>query len=116
VVADEEGRMTLWTWILLTCAAAFAIKLLGYLVPQSLLDRPIVHTMAGALTIALLASLTATNTLGNGSALALDSRLLGLGVAGIALWRHAPFWLVVVLGAVATALGRLAGLLTEEEP
>lgn len=102
--------MSLRGWVLAAAAVAYAIKLAGYLVPQEWLDRPVVHTVAGALTIGLLASLTTTNTFGLGQGLALDSRVLALIVAFIALRLRAPFWLVVVLGALATALGRLAGL------
>jgi hypothetical protein len=40
----------------------------------------------------------------------LDSRLLALGVAAIALWLKAPYIVVVLAGGLAAALGRLAGL------
>ena len=33
--------MTLWPWVLGACLAAYLIKLAGYLLPQSLLDRPV---------------------------------------------------------------------------
>lgn len=102
--------MSLWSWILLACLTAFFIKLAGYLLPQSLLDRPEFHDLAGALTVGLLASLTVMNTLGNGQAIALDSRLLALLAAAVALHFKAPYIVVVIIGGVAAALGRLAGL------
>lgn len=102
--------MTVWTWVLLACAAAFAIKLSGYLLPQTLLDRPIVAEVAAALTVGLLASLTMLNTVGKGQAIALDSRLLALAAGAIALTLKAPYIVVVLAGALASALGRLAGL------
>jgi len=102
--------MTMWSWILISCATAYGLKLIGYLLPKRVLDRPIVRHVAAVLTVGLLASLVVTNTVTSGQALVLDSRLLGLGVAGVALWRKAPFIVVVILGAVATALGRLVGL------
>ena len=40
----------------------------------------------------------------------LDARALSLVAAGLALWFRAPFLLVVIIGAAAAALGRLAGL------
>jgi len=102
--------MTMWLWILVSCATAYGLKLAGYLLPKRVLDRPVVRNVAAVLTVGLLASLVVTNTVASGQALVFDSRLLALAVAGIALWRKAPFIVVVILGALATALGRLAGL------
>jgi len=102
--------MSLWFWILLAVAAAYVIKLSGYLLPRKLLDRPVVIRLAMGLTVGLLASLTILNTVGKGRAIVLDSRLLALGAAAIALWLKAPYLVVVLVGAIAAALGRLAGL------
>jgi hypothetical protein len=102
--------MNLWTPVLLACAAAFLIKLAGYLLPQSLLDRPVVHELAGALTVGLLASLTVLNTVGKGQSIALDSRLLALAAGAIALKLKAPYIVVVIVGALAAAVGRRFGL------
>jgi hypothetical protein len=102
--------MNLWLWILLAVAAAYVIKLSGYLLPRRLLDRPVVIRLATGLTVGLLASLTILNTVGKGQAIVLDSRLLALGAAAIALWLKAPYLVVVLVGAIAAALGRLAGL------
>ena len=102
--------MSLWFWVLIAAAAAYAIKLSGYLLPRKLLDRPVVIRLATGLTVGLLASLTILNTVGKGQAIVLDSRLLALGAAGIALWLKAPYLVVVLVGAIAAALGRLAGL------
>jgi hypothetical protein len=44
---------------------------------------------------------------GDGQAVVLDARLVGLVVAGLALWRRAPFVVVIVLASAATALVRL---------
>ncbi|NLE17121.1 MAG: AzlD domain-containing protein, partial [Propioniciclava sp.] len=43
-------------------------------------------------------------------ALMLDARLAALGAAAVALWLRAPYLVVVVVGAIAAALARLAGL------
>ena len=102
--------MNLWFWILLAVAAAYAIKLSGYLLPRKLLDRPVVIRLATGLTVGLLASLTILNTVGKGQAIVLDSRLFALGAAAIALSLKAPYLVVVLVGAIAAALGRLAGL------
>jgi len=102
--------MSLWFWILLAVAAAYVIKLSGYLLPRKLLDRPVVIRLAMGLTVGLLASLTILNTVGKGQAIVLDSRLLALGAAAVALWLKAPYLVVVLVGAIAAGLGRLAGL------
>lgn len=102
--------MSLWGWVILAVVASYLIKLSGYLLPQKLLDHPVVIKLAAALTVGLLASLTVMNTVGKGQAIILDSRLLALGVAAIALWLKAPYIVVVLAGGVAAALGRLAGL------
>jgi hypothetical protein len=102
--------MSLWGWVVLAVVAAYVIKLSGYLLPQKLLDHPIVIKLAAALTVGLLASLTVMNAVGKGESIVLDSRLLALGVAAIALWLKAPYIVVVLAGGLAAALGRLAGL------
>ena len=102
--------MNLWLWVLLAAAATYALKLAGYLVPKSLLDRPWVPSLAAALTVGLLASLVVSNTVAKGQGLVFDSRLLGLAAAVVALKFKAPYIVVVIVGGVATAAGRWAGL------
>lgn len=102
--------MTAWVWILTASLIAFLTKLLGYLVPESVLDRPIVRQATTLSTVGLLTALVVANTFGAGQGLVLDARAVSLGVAAIALVLRAPFLLVVVLGAAAAALARLAGM------
>ncbi|WP_442684049.1 AzlD domain-containing protein [Stenotrophomonas sp. JC08] len=99
--------MMLWGWILLGCAAAWAIKFAGYLVPVRWLQSPRMSRVAGCLTIGLLASLTAMNTVSAGTGLALDARLGALIAAALALVLRLPFLVVVLAGAAAAALLRL---------
>ncbi|MCM3687585.1 MULTISPECIES: AzlD domain-containing protein [Kocuria] len=101
--------MSLWFWVLAACALAYALKLVGYLVPDRVLDDPRVGRMAGTVTVGLLAALVVMNAFGSGQALVLDARLGALLVAGVALWLRAPFLLVVALGAVTAAVLRLLG-------
>jgi uncharacterized membrane protein len=101
--------MSLWGWILLACAVSIATKFAGFLVPATLLDNPRMLRVAGALTIGLLAALTAVNTFASGQALQLDARLAALVAAGVALWLKAPFLVVVLAGALAAGVARLLG-------
>ena len=98
--------MTLWGFILLACAATYLTKLAGYAVPARWLQNPRMTRVAGAITVALLASLTVMNTFAAGTALVIDARLASLAAAALALWLRLPFLLVVVLGAVAVGLVR----------
>ena len=98
--------MTLWGFILLACAATYLTKLAGYAVPARWLQNPRMTRVAGAITVALLASLPVMNTFAAGTALVIDARLAALAAAALALWLRLPFLLVVVLGAVAAGLVR----------
>ena len=99
--------MTLWAWIVLGCVAAWAIKFAGYLVPVRWLQSPRMNRVAGCLTIGLLASLTAMNTVSAGQGLAFDARIGALLAAAVALMLRLPFLLVVIVGAAAAAVIRL---------
>lgn len=66
-----------------------------------------VQSVVDLLPAALLASLAIVSTIGDQRSLVLDARVAGLVVAGIALWRRAPFVLVIVLASAATAAVRL---------
>lgn len=102
--------MTAWLWILAASGIAFATKLAGYLAPDSLLDSPAVRRATASVTVGLLASLVVTNTFSSGQSLVLDARVAALVAAAVALRLRAPFLLVVMVGAVAAALARVAGM------
>ncbi len=101
--------MSLWVWILMACVVSFATKFVGYLVPERLMDNPRMLRVAGALTIGLLASLTAVNTVATGTTLVLDARIAALVAAALALVLRAPFLVVVAAGAAAAAVVRWMG-------
>lgn len=102
--------MSLWLWILAACAVSYGVKLLGYLLPESAFDDPRVVTTANYVTVGLLAALVVTNTFAASSGVAFDARVGALCVAIIALILRAPFLVVVIAGALAAALLRLAGV------
>ena len=81
--------------------------------PVLLGDRPLpprIQYLVDLLPAALLAALAAVSTFTAGGAWQLDARALGLLAAGVALWRRAPFVVVVVLASAITAAARAAGL------
>ncbi len=101
--------MNLWIWVLIACLLSFVTKLLGYLVPSKLMKNRRMSSVAGALTIGLLAALTVVNTVASDQTVVFDARLGALVAAAVALVLRAPFLVVVIVGAVAAALLRLAG-------
>ncbi|MFB9378713.1 AzlD domain-containing protein [Kineococcus gynurae] len=98
--------MSTWVAVLLAAAIAFATKFLGHLVPAAWLAGERVTRCAALLPAALLAALVAVQTVSDGPQLVLDARVVGLGVAAVALALRAPFLLVLVLAAGATAVVR----------
>jgi branched-subunit amino acid transport protein len=56
---------------------------------------------------AILAALVVTETFASGRSLVIDARLAGVAAGIVAVALRAPLWLVVVVGALATALVRL---------
>jgi branched chain amino acid efflux pump len=98
----------MWVAIVIGSLGCYALKLIGLSVPERALEHPRVQRIAELLPIALLAALIATQTFAVGRHLEIDARFAGLVVAVIAVWRRAPFLLVVVLAAATAALLRLA--------
>jgi branched-subunit amino acid transport protein len=96
-----------WLVVLLVGAGTVAIKAAG---PVLLGGRPLPARLTGVVQLlapAVLGALVAVQTFGDGRALSVDERLIGVAAAGVALWRKAPLLVVVVVAAAATALARL---------
>ena len=96
------------TWIVVAAVGAFtmAFKAAG---PVALGGRPLPPRIASVVELlapALLAALVVTQTLGDGAAVKLDARLVGVAAAAVAVWRGASLLPVMVVAAVAAALAR----------
>ena len=88
-------------------AATIALKATG---PVLLGRRALPAWLAGPVGLlapAVLAALVVTQAVGGHRQLVADARLVGLGVAMIAIALRAPLLVVVVVAAVAAALVRL---------
>lgn len=96
-----------WTTVLLLSAGSYLLKAFGLM---ALNDREVpepVLRFVGLLPPALLMALIVVQTVGGeGGALVLDARLAGMAAAGVAVWRRAPFLVVVAAGAGTAALLR----------
>ena len=100
-----------WIAVLATAAGCYALKLAGLTVPQQILADPRVRRFAELVPVALLAALSAVQTVTNGQAFDLDpARLAGLGAAVVALVLRAPFLAVIVVAAGTAAILRATGI------
>ncbi len=103
--------MSLWGIVLAASALAFATKAAGHIVPARWLEGDRISRGMALMPAALLAALVAVQgVIGSGGRLVIDSRLGALAVAAVALRFKAPFFVVVVLGALTAAALRAIGL------
>ena len=96
-----------WIVVLVVGAATMCFKAAG---PVVLGGRELpFRTLAVVELLApvMLAALVATQTVGGDRQLVFDARLVGIGAAGIALWRGLTLLPVIVVAAAAAALARL---------
>jgi branched-subunit amino acid transport protein len=96
-----------WTAVLLVGAGTVLIKSVG---PVGVAGRrlpPRVDQLLEMVAPAILAALVVTETFASGRSLVVDARLAGVGAGIVAIALRAPFWVVVIVGALATALVRL---------
>jgi branched-subunit amino acid transport protein len=101
--------VTLWQLVIATVAGCYALKLAGYLVPARILERPGIRRLVDLVPVALLAALVVVELLADGRHVEWDTaRLAGFAVGALAVWRRAPFLVVIVAAAATAALLRLA--------
>ncbi|HEX2089888.1 MAG TPA: AzlD domain-containing protein [Actinomycetota bacterium] len=95
------------SWIAIAALAlgSYLLKAAGPLLLSERV-RPALHRLGVLITPALLAALIAVQTFGQRKALVLDARSVGLAVAIAAVLLRAPFVVVLVSAAGATALVR----------
>lgn len=111
-----------WTAILLLAGGAYFFKVLGLVVLGPAMLRSggspsdgddgrqadgVLLRVGKLLPPALLAALVVSQTVATGTELVIDARLAGVAAGALAVWRGAPFWLVLVISAATTALLRL---------
>ena len=103
------SELTLWLTLAGAVAIIFATKLAGQFAPKSWVASPRIAPIVALVSVALLSGLVAQQTLDGGHRLVIDARLAALAVAAVALWRKAPFIVVVILAAATAALLRHLG-------
>jgi hypothetical protein len=96
-----------WDTILIASICVLLLKMAGYLVPPSLVEKPTPTRITTLLTIALLAGLVATETVTTGGQLVVDARIPAVLVAAGLFALRVPFIVVIIAAAVVAALIRL---------
>jgi branched-subunit amino acid transport protein len=96
-----------WACVIAVGVGTFALKAVG---PVGVSGRKLpahVVELLDMVAPAILAALVVTETFAHGRSLVVDARLAGVAAGLVAIVFRAPIWLVVLVGAVATAVSRL---------
>ncbi len=93
-----------WMATLGASALCYLLKVLGYSLPESLLNNPRIQRINTYIPIVLLSALVAVQTLTVESDIVIDHRLAGVGVAAIALKMRVSFPLMMISAAMTSAL------------
>lgn len=97
-----------WAIVAVLASGVWAQRLLGMFVGGRVLHRyPALGRLATLIPAAVVMAVIVQLSLASGRSLLIDARLFGMAVAGVLVWRRAPFVVVVVAAAAATALLRL---------
>jgi hypothetical protein len=94
----------IWIAVIGASAIAFALKYFGHSVPEKYLNNPRALRINTLIPIALLSALVAVQSFSEKTTLMIDHRITGMAVALIALILKAPFPVVVLGSAAASAL------------
>ena len=94
-----------WTAVLVISGGAYVFKLVG--VTAGSRFSVALEPVAALVPPALFSAIIVIMTVADGPSIVVDARLVGVGLAAVAVWRRAPFIVVVVVAMAATALVRL---------
>ena len=93
--------------IVLLVVGVWGQRLAGAFLIGPLLERwPVLARAASLIPAAVVTAVIIQLSVTRGSTLAVDARLAGVAVAGVLVWRKAPFLVVVLAAAAVTALIR----------
>jgi branched chain amino acid efflux pump len=102
----EAELSAAWQTLIAVGAGTVVLKAVGPVGVSGRRLAPRIGELLEMVAPAILAALVVTETFASGRALVVDARLAGVAVGIVAVALRAPLWLVVVLGALATALVR----------
>jgi hypothetical protein len=92
-----------WAAVLAGSLGCYLLKLAGWSVPASWLQRERLQRAAVLLPVPLLAALVVVQAFAGDRALVVDARAAGLAVGAVLVMLRAPFLLVVVAAAATAA-------------
>ena len=98
---------TAWATVLAVGAGTVVLKSVG---PVGVANKELPPRVAQLLSMvapAILAALVVAETFAHGRSLVVDARLAGVAAGAVAIALRAPLWVVIVVGALATAGVRL---------
>lgn len=96
-----------WWPVIALCVAAYALKALGLVLGERIDADTAERWSLELVVVPVLAALILVQTFSTGNRFVLDARAAALLVAGVLVWRRAPFILVVMAAAVTAAVLRL---------
>lgn len=100
----------LWIAIIVASLLVYSWKLIGTLLPQRVLEHPLVSRTAALLTVALMAGLVGVQGLtGDNGSIVFDARVPALLLAGVLAWRRVPFIVIVIAAAAVASALRAVG-------
>jgi len=97
-----------WPALIVLVVGAYGLKAFGVLVlgrPDSTLGVRL-EPLTSLIPAALFAALIAVQTVGGDETLVLDARVWGVAAGSVAVWRKAPFVVVVLIAMAVTAFVR----------
>ncbi len=93
--------------IVLLSIGTWGQRLIGMFVGARLVERrPSLGRLAMLIPAAVVMAVIVQLTVATGTRLVLDARAIGMALAAVLVWRRAPFIVVVIVAAAATALTR----------
>jgi hypothetical protein len=97
-----------WLLVLFSGLGCSALKIAGYALPERWFSRPALRQLIELMPVALLAGLIVVEAIADGRHYDIDAaRMAGFAVGAVAVWRKAPFIVVVVLASGTAALLRV---------
>jgi hypothetical protein len=102
--------MSLWVAVLIASLLSVAVKLAGYLVPESLMAGERTRRVTTLLPVALLAALVVVQSVtGDAGAIVVDARLAAAGLAIVLLLLRVNFLVIVLAAGALAAILRALG-------
>jgi branched-subunit amino acid transport protein len=98
-----------WGLVIGLAVGAFAFKAIGFFLLGRTTLPPVVERCLALIPAALITALVVKDTFTAGQSLVIDARVAGVAVAAVAVWRRAPFVVVVIAAAGVTAAVRALG-------